>query len=110
MYEDLTANEKQALLEIVKECLSMCPSASRPLEALEDGYPIPLTNVVVLFDTDLNEHEASGTYGSLARKGAIFIDKEHGDCNPEAWTDIVEEDVFEWAEEHWDSFLSTSVN
>ena len=99
MEYDFTENEKLAALHIVAECM-WASCVDRPVDCIDEGSS--LTNVLVLMDAGWSKHEAAGTYGALVKKNVICMDKEStNDC----WADYVfSEDVFRWAEKHWDEF------
>lgn len=97
-----TQNEKLAALHLVNECLSgMC--GDRPMDLEND--PFTWCHVEVLTDMGWSKHEAAGTYGALAEKGALYIEKEVHN-NDGAWEDTISYKLYEWAESHWDEFVA----
>lgn len=73
---DLTANELKAALVLVRECLSGM-GGERPSDL--DSDPYTWCDAKTLIDAGWSKEAAAGTYGSLAEKGFINLDRE-GDC------------------------------
>ena len=73
---DLTANELKAALVLVRECLSGM-GGERPSDL--DSDPYTWCDAKTLIDAGWSKEAAAGTYGSLAEKGFIHLDRE-GDC------------------------------
>ena len=99
---DFTENEKLAALHMVNECLDSM-GGDRPLDIMDDQ--MIWTSPEVLTDLGWSKHEAAGTYGALEAKGAVYIENEKHMYEKGAWSDLVQLDVFEWAEDHWDAFV-----
>jgi len=100
---NFTENEKLAALHLVDECLCSM-GGGRPLEIMDDQ--MIWTSPDLLIEMGWSKHEAAGTYGSLEAKGAIYIETDKHMYEKGAWSDMVQLDVFEWAEEHWDAFVA----
>lgn len=73
---DLTANELKAAVVLVAECLNGM-GGDRPSDL--DNDPYTWCDAKTLIDAGWSKEAAAGTYGSLAEKGFIDLDKE-GDC------------------------------
>lgn len=73
---DLTANELKAALVLVRECLNGM-GGSRPSDL--DSDPYTWCDAQTLISAGWSKEAAAGTYGSLAEKGFICLDRE-GDC------------------------------
>ena len=99
---NFTPNEKLAALHLVDECLDGM-GGDRPMD-LEDD-PFTWCHPEVLTSMGWSKHEAAGTYGALAEKGALYIEKDVS-YHDGAWTDIISDDLYEWAESHWDEFVA----
>lgn len=69
--------------------------------------PLTWTDHEVLFDTgSWTRAEAKGTYGSLDKKGLIFIDS---DSKEDRYEDMVNEFVFDMFENIWDTLFNHSL-
>lgn len=73
---DLTANELKAAVVLVQECLNGM-GGSRPSDL--DNDPYTWCDAKDLIAAGWTKEAAAGTYGSLAEKGFIRLDRE-GDC------------------------------
>ena len=99
---NFTQNEKLAALHLVDECLEGM-GGDRPMDLESD--PFTWCHVDVLTSQGWSKHEAAGTYGALAEKKAIFIEKDVSDHDG-AWEDTIRTDLYHWAESHWDEFVT----
>ena len=99
---NFTENEKLAALHLVDECLSGM-GGDRPMD-LEDD-PFTWCHAEVLTYVGWSKHEAAGTYGALAEKGAIHIEKDVSYHEEGSWMDTISHNLYEWAESHWDEFV-----
>lgn len=97
---NFTQNEKLAALHLVDECLDGM-GGDRPMDLEYD--PFTWCHVEVLTLAGWSKHEAAGTYGALFEKGAIWIEEPNGD---DGWTDTIHNDLYRWAESHWDEFVA----
>jgi hypothetical protein len=70
---DLTANELKAALVLVRECLNGM-GGQRPSDL--DNDPYTWCDAQTLINAGWSKEAAAGTYGSLAEKGFIFLDRE----------------------------------
>lgn len=70
---DLTENELKAALVLVRECLNGM-GGSRPSDL--DGDPYTWCDAKDLIAAGWSKEAAAGTYGSLAEKGFIHLDRE----------------------------------
>lgn len=70
---DLTANELKAALVLVRECLNGM-GGERPSDL--DSDPYTWCDAQTLINAGWSKEAAAGTYGSLAEKGFIFLDRE----------------------------------
>jgi hypothetical protein len=98
---NFTQNEKLAALHLVNECLDGM-GGERPIHLEDDKYT--WTHVQVLTDNGWSKHEASGTYGALAEKNALYIETRYLNDDG-AWKDTISDDLYRWAESHWDEFV-----
>ena len=101
---NFTQNEKLAALHLVNECLDGM-GGDRPLDLEDDTFT--WCHVDVLTSQGWSKHEAAGTYGALFEKGAIWIEKDVN-YHDGAWTDIIYNDLYRWAESHWDEFVANA--
>ena len=97
---DFTENEKLAALQLVSYVLT----EERPIDMLCESEPLLWVDASILTDAGWSKHEAAGTWGSLDKKGAIYIDTDGNDDG--CWEDYVTEDLLLWAEKNWDEFES----
>ena len=99
---NFTKNEKLAALHLVNECLGgMC--GDRPMDLEDDTFT--WTHVQVLTSSGWSKHEAAGTYGALAEKGALYIETRYANDDG-AWEDTIHNELYRWAESHWDEFVA----
>ena len=99
---NFTENEKRAALCLVAECL-YAMGGERPMDLEDDKFT--WCHVSVLVDAGWSKHEAAGTYGSLESKGALDIDRDPNNFfGAEAWVDTIRDELYQWAESHWDEF------
>ena len=102
MTYNFTNNEKLAALHLVDECLS-CMCGTRPMDLEDDQFT--WTDVEVLQSAGWTKHEAAGTYGALSAKKAVWIEKDR-DLDEDRWEDTIYNELYEWAEAHWDEFIA----
>lgn len=99
---NLTDNEFKALYTLVNDCLSGMGGV-RPSDIHEDPYT--WTGCSVLTESgEWTDAEARGTYGSLDKKGLIYI--EPNPSSSDAWEDTVNESTFDMFESIWDDIQS----
>jgi len=85
---NLTTNETNAALTLVKSCLSNM-GGKRPIDL--DSDPYTWISIDDLTSAGWSRHEAAGTFSALAAKGVIDIDSEGDTLNTEAyrWLDTI---------------------
>ena len=99
---DFTENEKLAALNLVSCVLT----EERPIDMLCESEPLLWVDASILTDAGSSKHEAAGTWGSLDKKGAIYIETDGRDDG--SWEDSLSEDLLLWAEKNWDNFVASS--
>ena len=99
---DFTENEKLAALNLVSCVLT----EERPIDMLCESEPLLWVDASILTDAGWSKHEAAVTWGSLDKKGAIYIETDGRDDG--SWEDLLSEDLLLWAEKNWDNFVASS--
>jgi hypothetical protein len=92
--QTLTANETLALTALIKEALSAM-GGSRPSDFESD--PFTWCEALTLVSYGWSKEAAAGTYGSLAEKGLIYLDRRDGD--------FIEEDAWRAMDSEWERFV-----
>ena len=92
---NFTENEKRAALYLVAECLDGM-GGERPMDLEDDKFTWCHINVLV--------KAGWSKHGSLESKGALDIDHDTDYFAPDAWVDTIRDELYQWAESHWDEF------